>query len=104
MTMGQKVKLLRKRLGLTQKEVALKLGYRSDTSVAHIEANRDIPIDMVPVIAQILETSPAYLMGWERDPEKVQLLLNTLEKITDEQFELLLSYLEQLVKENNENL
>ena len=100
MTMGQKVKLFRKRLGMTQEELALKLGYKSKTSVAHIELNRDIPIDFVPVLAKIFGTTPAYLMGWERDPEKVRMLLNSLEKITDEQFELLLSYLEKLIKEN----
>ena len=103
MTMGQKVKLFRKRLGMTQAELALKLGYKSKTSVAHIELNRDIPVDIVPVIAQILGTTPAYLMGWERDPEKVRLLLNSLELISDEQFELLLAYLEKLVKENNKS-
>lgn len=100
MTMGQKVKLFRKRLGMTQEELAQKLGYKSKTSVAHIELNRDIPIDIVPLIATIFGTTPAFLMGWERDPEKVRLLLNSLEKITDEQFELLLSYLEKLIKEN----
>lgn len=104
MTMGQKVKLFRKRSGMTQEELAQKLGYKSKTSVAHIELNRDIPIDVVPVIAQIFKTSPAYLMGWERDPDKVQLFLKSLEKITDEQFDLLLAHLETFVKENDRTL
>lgn len=65
MTTGDRVKMLRERKGMTQEELANKLGYKSKTSVAHIEAGRDIPRSMVVKLAEILETTPAYLMGWE---------------------------------------
>ena len=97
MTTGQKVKYLRQRLGLTQEELANKLGYKSKSSIAHIEQDRDLPIDKIKLIADILGTTGAYLMGWERDPEKVDFLLKALDNITDEQFELLLSYVKELL-------
>lgn len=97
MTTGQKVKYLRQRLGLTQEELANKLGYKSKSSIAHIEQDRDLPIDIIQRIAKILGTTGAYLMGWERDPEKVDFLLKALDNITDEQFELLLSYVKELL-------
>ena len=102
MTTGQKIKYLRQRLGLTQEELAHKLGYKSKSSIAHIEQDRDLPIDIIQRIAKILGTTGAYLMGWERDPKKVYFLIKDLDDITDEQFELLLSYLQNL-KSSNEN-
>lgn len=70
-----RVKELREKLGMTQEELARKLGYRSKSSVAHIENGRDIPRAMVEKLAKILKTTPQYLMGWENDsyimPEKL---------------------------------
>ena len=41
MTIGDRVRLKRLEKGMTQNELALKLGYKSKTSVAHIENGRD---------------------------------------------------------------
>jgi repressor LexA len=65
MTIGDRVKLLRQKKKMTQLELAEKLGYKSKSSVAHIENGRDIPRSMVVTLADILDTTPAYLMGWE---------------------------------------
>ncbi len=65
MTIGDRVKALRLKKGLTQEELAEKLGYRSKSSVAHIENGRDIPRSMIVQLSEILDTTPAYLMGWE---------------------------------------
>lgn len=65
MTIGERVKILRTRKNMTQEELAEKLGYKSKSSVAHIENGRDIPRSMIVKLADILDTSPAYLMGWE---------------------------------------
>lgn len=65
MTIGDRVKILREKKGMTQLELAEKLGYKSKSSVAHIENGRDIPRAMVVTLADILDTTPAYLMGWE---------------------------------------
>lgn len=65
MNIGDRVKLLREQKGMTQEELANKLGYKSKSSVTHIEKGRDIPRSMVVTLADILDTTPAYLMGWE---------------------------------------
>lgn len=67
MTMGEKIKFLRQKKGMTQQELADKLGYKSKSSVAHIENGRDIPRTLVLELATILDTTPSYLMGWEDD-------------------------------------
>ena len=65
MTIGERVKKLRKEKGMTQEELAARLGYKSKSSVTHIENGRDIPRSVVVQLADILDTTPAYLMGWE---------------------------------------
>ena len=74
MTIGDRVKLLREKKGMTQLELAEKLGYKSKSSVAHIENGRDIPRAMVVTLADILDTTPAYLMGWEDDKPNAEIL------------------------------
>lgn len=67
MSIGDRVKELRIKKGLTQLELAELLGYKSKSSVAHIENGRDIPRSMVVKLAEVLESTPSYLMGWESD-------------------------------------
>lgn len=66
---GERVKELRTAKKMTQEELAKKLGYKSKSSVAHIENGRDIPRQMVATLASLLDTNPAYLMGWSDNPE-----------------------------------
>ena len=74
MTTGQKIRMIRKRLGITQEELAQRIGYKSKTSITHIEQDRDKSLDIIQNIAKVLDTSPAYLAGWELDPEKKRYL------------------------------
>lgn len=67
MTIGERIKKLREENNMTQEQLAHRLGYKTKSSVAHIENGRDIPRSMVVKLADILGTTPAYLMGWEDD-------------------------------------
>ena len=69
MNIGDRVKSLREQKNMTQQELATRLGYKSKSSVAHIENGRDIPRSMVVTLADILDTTPAYLMGWDEPSE-----------------------------------
>lgn len=71
MNIGDRVKKLRKEKSMTQEQLAERLGYKSKSSVAHIENGRDIPRSLIVQLADILGTSPAYLMGWEDEAETV---------------------------------
>lgn len=77
MNIGERVKELRCKKGLTQSELADLLGYKSKSSVAHIENGRDIPRSMVVRLAEVLGTTPTYLMGWEDNPTQNDVSLLT---------------------------
>ena len=103
MTTGQKIRLIRKKLGLTQEQLAIKIGYKSKTSITHIEQDRDKSLEIIQTIATALNTSPAYLAGWEVDPEKKRYLFDNIDELTDEQFDELVEYFEKLIAENTSN-
>lgn len=67
---GIRVKAAREKKNMTQQELAELLGYKSKSSVAHIENGRDIPRSMIVKLSNILDVTPAYLMGWEKEPDK----------------------------------
>ena len=46
-----------------------KLGYKSRSSVNKIELERDIPRSMIVKLAEILEVTPSYIMGWDTPSE-----------------------------------
>lgn len=54
----------RKQLGLTQQELANKVGYTDRSTIAKIEAGKiDIPQSTIVALAKALECSPGELMG-----------------------------------------
>lgn len=96
MNIGDRVKQLRMQKGLTQEELAQKLGYKSKSSVAHIENGRDIPRSMIVTLSEILSTTPQYLMGWEDEPDNIKstpikhdrsAVIERINALPDEQFE-----------------
>lgn len=65
---GERIKLKREQSGMTQEELASKLGYKSKTTIAKIEnGTNDIVQSKVRDFAKVLNTTIAYLMGWEVD-------------------------------------
>lgn len=69
-TFGDRVKERRYALGYTQDELAQKMGYSSRSSINKIEASeRSIPQRKLIKLAEVLETTPTYLMGLSDDPE-----------------------------------
>lgn len=71
MTFGERVRAKREELGMTQEELAGKLGYKSRASINKIEQNkRNMKQSQIASLALVLETTPAYLMGWnEKTPD-----------------------------------
>lgn len=68
---GKNIAQRRIELGLTQEELALKMGYKSKTSINKIEKGiNDIPQTKIVKFAEALRTTPAYLMGWEEVQKK----------------------------------
>ena len=69
MTVGERIRHQRENIGMSQEELAKKLGYKDRSSVSKIEKESDmnITLEMVQKFAYVLRCSPAYLMGWLDD-------------------------------------
>ena len=70
--LGYKVKIKRNNLGLSQEELANRIGYKTKGSIARIEKGEiDLPIDKLKLLAKALNTTPEYLVGWDNLSEKM---------------------------------
>jgi transcriptional regulator with XRE-family HTH domain len=70
MTIGERIKVRRKELKLSQREMAARLGYNDHTTLTRIEAGKiDLPQSRIVKIAEVLGVTPGYIMGWEQEPE-----------------------------------
>ena len=90
MTLGEKVKARREQIGMTQEELAKKMGYKNKSSITKIEkGERDLPQSKIKQIADCLGTSPSYLMGWQRDEPRIDMdmLHKAVEMVIKEQAE-----------------
>lgn len=71
MTIYDRIRNRREELGMSQQELADKLGYKSRSAINKIEQGlRDINQSKVAAFANALHTTPAYLMGWVDEKEK----------------------------------
>ena len=67
-TVGENILNMRKRLGWTQEELAKRMGYKSKSTINKIELGiNDIPQSKIVKFADVLGTTPAYLMGWSEN-------------------------------------
>lgn len=74
MTIGERIKQRRLELGLSQEELAKRLGNKSRASVCTVEKDReDLTTDRIRKYAEALETTPSFLMGWEDEPDDSEL-------------------------------
>ncbi len=71
MKIGERIKYRREELGLSQDELARRLGYKSRSSINKIENDASgLPQTKIAAIAAALQTTPAYIMGWEEMQQK----------------------------------
>ena len=71
MKIGDRIKYRREQLGLSQDELARRLGYKSRSSINKIENDASgLPQTKIAAIAAALQTTPAYIMGWEEMQQK----------------------------------
>ena len=62
--LSTRLRLRREELGLSQEELAQRMGYRSKSSITKLEKGiNDIPQSKVEELAAALQTTPAYLLG-----------------------------------------
>ncbi len=76
MTIGERIRAAREGKQLSQTELAALLGYKSRSSINKIETGgRDIPRSVIVKLAEVLNVSPSYLMGWTDDPTDYKTLV-----------------------------
>lgn len=68
---GQNIADARKRLGLTQEELAARVGYKTKSAINKIELGiRDLPQKKIAAFASALDVTPGYLMGWDDEKKE----------------------------------
>lgn len=68
MEIGDRIRAKREALGMSQEELATKIGYKSRSSINKIEKDgRGLPQSKILLIARALETTPDFLLGWSDD-------------------------------------
>lgn len=101
MTIGDRIKTLRIRLGMSQEELGVKIGvkkqaiYKYETGIV-VNLKRST----ISNLATALNTSPAYLMGWVDDPSPDAILTQKEFVIQDDE----LSEKERIYVEKIKNL
>ena len=67
MSIGQRMKERRKELKMSADELAKRLGKDRSTIYRYEKGDiENLPLDILEPIAKALETTPQYLMGWEK--------------------------------------
>lgn len=70
----------REELGLNQTQLAKLIGYADKTMISKIEKGQvDLPQSKIVIIADALRTTPAALMGWEKEENAYYLNPETAE-------------------------
>lgn len=72
MTIGERIREKRETLGMTQEDLAFKLGYAGRSSVNKVENAEEVSMKKIKKYAEALNTTVAYLMGWEDEEIIIQ--------------------------------
>lgn len=95
---GKNIMKRRKEIGLTQEELAFKLGYKSKSTINKIELGiNDLPQSKIIKFANVLNTTPAYLMGWEKQEKENNTIADVVVRLrTDSEFLSVVTVLNEL--------
>nr|DAM41822.1 MAG TPA: Helix-turn-helix XRE-family like protein [Caudoviricetes sp.] len=71
MTIGQRIKVRREELNMSQEELAKRIGYKSRSSINKIELDLySLQPSKIKTIADALDTTPSYIMGWDEEASR----------------------------------
>lgn len=98
MSVGERIAKRRKELGLTQQELASKMGYSSKTTINKIELGiNNVSDKKLFAFAEALDVDVAWLLGATEQifnlTSKRKHLLELIESLSDEQVEAILKLL-----------
>lgn len=82
MNIGQRIKQRRNELNMSQRELAKRMGYQNHSTITKIEAGSvDIPQSKIIMFAQVLNTTEAFLMGWEEMQKNNGIIVNAVNRM-----------------------
>lgn len=95
---GERIRDRRIELGMSQDELAEKMGYKSRSTIAKIEKGvNDVVQANIVKFAEVLNTSVAHLMGWEEMKKKNDTMTDIVIRMrTDSEFLSLVETLNNL--------
>ena len=113
MTTGERIKDARKRLGLSAEKLTAMINVSPATVYRWEKGDIEkVPAQMLEPIADALQTTPEYLMGWEKDPDqtnepsllpsKKQQLFSLLSQVPDEKADQLIHILKSVLEYGEE--
>ena len=110
---GRRIMERRQQLGLTQEELAFRMGYKTKSAINKIELGiNDVSQSKVVKFAAALNTTIAYLMDWDdgeqtKKPidhdelsEKQKMLMDFAKSVPDDKADLVLRLLKSVVEED----
>lgn len=103
MDIGERMKLRRKELKLSADVVAEKLGVSRSTIFRYEKGDIEkLPTNILDDIAEVLKTTPAFLMGWE--DENVPSIETIYKQLNPERQTKVYNFAEQQLEEQNSNV
>jgi transcriptional regulator with XRE-family HTH domain len=101
MTIGERIKQRRKHLGMSAEKLGDLLGKNRATIFRYENGEiENLPIDILEPIAIALQTTPAYLMGWEDIQKSNDILADIIVRLrSDEEFSSIVTRLHNLDSE-----
>lgn len=103
MDFGDKIRFYREQIGMTQDELAIRLGYKDRSSVAKVETGKsDLPVSKLMQYAQILNVNANDLLPKTTETivtETEQRLLEKVRKLKD--ISVLETYIDFLIAQQN---
>lgn len=88
MKIGDRIKIRRKHLKMSADELGRRLGKDRSTIYRYEKGDiENMPLDILEPIAVALDTTPQYLMGWEQEQKKNDILSDIVIRMqTDDKF------------------
>lgn len=101
MNIGLRIKERRKELKMSADELGKRLGKDRSTIYRYEKGDiENLPLDILEPIANALETTPQYLMGWEKVQKNNNAIVDIVGRLrTDDEFLSLVETLNTLDKE-----
>ncbi len=99
MEMGERIRKLRKENGLTQTELAAKVQTTKQNIYKYEKGIiTNIPLDKIKALAEALNTTVAYLIGWDEPTSLEWKVLNNFSQLDKRSRKLFLDYAELLLE------